>query len=265
MKRISGIALLTALLASPAAARADVLYGMDNGVLTRIDTDTLTATPIGDTGIFSVSGLEFGPDGQLYGLAPDTEEFLRIDVQTGAATVIGSTILTVSRGSGLGWDPVSNEMYSVAKFTASTPDILVTVSLSTGNFTAVGEVDGTGSARIVGLAFTKNGQLYGIQGIGGDGQLLEIDKTNGSTAAIGDRSLPGTGSFTIAPSGIAWTIEAPGYLYSVDLEDGSTVNHGLITGFTGGQGNIGALASIPSPPTAVLLTTASLIAIRRRR
>ena len=265
MKRISSLALLTTILALPTTARADILYGMNSGILTRIDTDTLTATPIGDTGIFSVSGLEFGPDGQLYGMAPDTDEFIRIDINTGAATVIGPTILNISRGSGMGWDPTTNQMYSVAKLTASSPDILVTVSLDTGNVSAIANVQGIGASNLYGLDFDAEGQLYGVQSGSQDSQLWAVDKSNGDTTPIGDRSLPPVGAFTIAPSGTAWIIEAPGTLYSIDLEDGSTVNHGLITGFTGGEGRIGALASIPSPPVTSILTSTFLIAIRRKR
>ena len=117
MKRIICLTALTHLLVMPTVARADILYGMDQGILTKIDTDTLTATPIGDTGYFALAGLEFGPDGQLYGLSYQTDELVKIDLNSGSATVVGSTILNISSGSGLGLDPTTNLMYATAKLT----------------------------------------------------------------------------------------------------------------------------------------------------
>ncbi len=265
MKRIICLTALTHLLVMPTVARADILYGMDQGILTKIDTDTLTATPIGDTGYFALAGLEFGPDGQLYGLSYQTDELVKIDLNSGSATVVGSTILNISSGSGLGLDPTTNLMYATAKLTLSTPDILVIISLETGGVTYVGEVSGTGSSALHSLDFTASGELYGIQLIGSDGQLRAIDKTDGTSVPIGSRSLPTVGSLTIAPSGTAWTIEAPGYLYSIDLENGTPTNHGLVTGFTGGEGLIGSLASIPSPPVTAVFCAGILLSVGRKR
>ena len=264
MKLILRLALIAAIVATAFVTRADILYGMNSGILTRIDTDTLTATPIGDTGIFAVSGLEFGPDGQLYGLAPDTNELIKVDINTGEAFVVGSTILNISRGSGMGWDPTTNQMYTVAKL-GSTPDILVTVSLDTGSTTAITSISGIANFKISGLDFTTSGELYGVRG-GSPQQLLNIDKTNGNTTLIGTAALPPIGSLTISPiSGIAWTVTPPGELYSVDLENGVATNHGLLTGIVNGPAGISALASIPSSSVITTFCAGILLSVRRRR
>jgi hypothetical protein len=265
MKRISSLALLTIILASPAAARADILYAMNHGILTHVDTDTLTATPIGDTGIFSISGIDFGPDGQMYGIAPDTREFIRIDVTTAAVSVVGSLGISMSRGSGLGWDHTTGTMYTVAKLTASSPDLLSTIDMASGAATVVAEVQGIGGASLYGLDFDFGGSLYGVQGRENGYQLWAIDKSDGSTVPVGDESLPPIGSFTISPSGTAWILEAPGYLYSVDLEDGSTTEHGLVTGFVNGPFGFGGLTSIPTPSASIAVLAGLLCAYRRSR
>ena len=265
MNRLANLSALLLVLVTTTNARADILYAMDNGVLTHIDTDTLTATPIGFSGYFSVSGLEFGPNGQLYGISPDTDELLSIDITTGAATVIGPFNITVSRGSGMGWDPTTNQMYTVAKLTAGTPDLLMTVDLGSGGASFVAEITNLGFRNLYGLDFDASGLLYGMQGRSGSSQLWAIDKLNGNAVPIGNESLPPAGGFTIAPSGTAWVIEEPGVLYSVDVEDGSVVNHGLITGFFDGTASIGALASIPAPSSAVAVMAGLLLSHRRIR
>lgn len=252
-------------LASALQTQADILYAMDNGILTHIDTDTLTATPIGDTGISQMSGLEFGPGGRLYGINPDLDVLVEIDITTGAATVIGPFNINVSRGSGMGWDPTTNQMYTVAKLTAGTPDLLMTVDLASGGASFVAEITNLGFRNLYGLDFDASGQLYGMQGRSDSSQLWAIDKVNGNAVPIGNESLPPAGGFTIAPSGTAWVIEEPGVLYSVDIEDGSVVNHGLITGFFDGTASIGALASIPAPSSAVAVLAGLLISYRRTR
>ena len=265
MKQIAKRALIASLLAIPISAKADILYAINHGILTRIDTDTLTATPIGDTGIFSIAGIDFGPDGQMYGIAPDTREFIQIDVTTAEVSVVGSLGISMSRGTGLGWDHTTGTMYTVAKLTASSPDLLSTIDMTTGTATVVAEVQGIGGSSLYGLDFDTVGNLYGVQGRENGYQLWAIDKHNASTVAVGDESLPAIGAFTITPSGTAWVLEAPGYLYSVDLENGNTTEHGLVSGIVKGRFGFGALTSIPTPSGASVLAAGVLLATRRKR
>src|ERR1044071_4875566 len=57
--------------------------------LYRVDLTTGVATPVGPTGQ-RLESIAFSPSGALFGVNPATEQLVRINLATGAVTVVGS-------------------------------------------------------------------------------------------------------------------------------------------------------------------------------
>jgi len=251
------------LFGAVGTSNADILYASDRGILTRIDTDALTAQPIGDMGIFAVAGLEFGPGGRLYGIDADANELIEIDINSGAVSVVGPLLVDAGRSTGLGWDHTTSTMYSTYAVLGS-DDFLSTINLTDGQASPVAELSDILGARLVGLDFDPLGYLYGLQG-GGTARLWVVDKETGEAKPSGPDSLPISGSLTITPDGTAWSIATGGTLYSIDLEDGTPTIYGALTGFSPGTPVIGSLTYIPAPLTPAMFGAGCIVSQRRRR
>jgi hypothetical protein len=61
-----------------------------NGFLNRIDVGTGTFTPVGDTKFKDVFGMAYGPDGVMYGLSNRTREIFKLNLSTGAGTLLST-------------------------------------------------------------------------------------------------------------------------------------------------------------------------------
>jgi outer membrane protein assembly factor BamB len=154
------------------------LYLVDptNGLHT---LDPATASPrlVGPTGVADVTDIAFhGPT--LYGVS--FSQLLRVDPDTGAASVIGNIGSTTTNGLAVASDGTI--------YAATTAGELVRVNPVTGNGTVVGNFGG-GLTSSGDLAFDSNDVLYGALNSGGSVVLASIDRSTGAAAAIGSTGL----------------------------------------------------------------------------
>lgn len=180
-----------------AAGESAQLWSVDPLTGTTAAGPTISGIP----GVTSIRGLAFAPGGQLYainnyggsGSTSCCDDLYRIDVATGAATLVGSTgfpgIQALAfRGHTLyGWD-VGDGSGSGAG--------LITLDTSSGAGADVNVDIGGTSASIQGLAFSPSGVLYGAHS-----GLFTVDTTTGAISGIG-------GSYDDV-RGIAFTTAVP--------------------------------------------------------
>jgi hypothetical protein len=136
----------------------------------------------------------------------------------------------------LGFDPTDGTLYGVNGRNANMPN-LFTVNVATGQATVVGRI-GSSEHDFAGIAFTPDGQMYGLDHT--TNALWQIDKTNPSGAATvqvgtglgGGISLGDTGGLARdSETGIVYGFASgSGHLFSVDLATGlGTVLHSIPT------------------------------------
>lgn len=174
---------------SASAARAEpVAYGEAFDTLYRIDLGGPVAARVGEAGRFgtqpiaNISGLSYSPDGELYAVAGGMNALVRIDEDTGHATVIGSFGLN---GQG---DPQHNDALDLSMnfgcdgtlwLASAYAGKLWTVDPASGATTLVG----TTGHPITGLVALGN-VLYGAGGRG-DNTFYKIDTHSGVATPVG--------------------------------------------------------------------------------
>src|SRR3569623_1389490 len=147
-----------------------VLYGVvsdsDGGKLVTIDLATGTATPVGNLGISCcVDGLAFKPStGALYALDTATGNLLSINVNTGAASVVGPATGFDGVAGALAYDPGHDKLYCIGVIDAggsgTGPYSYRLITINTGNGTGT-VVATTGTDVITALAYDPVGaKLY---------------------------------------------------------------------------------------------------------
>ena len=230
-------------------ASAAVLYGsLRNGenassILVTIDPVTGVNTPIGPTGFNLVIGLDFDPNGVLYGVDNETDQLLRINPLTGVATSIGSlgnsfvsSIVFDSNGNLFGSDRATNNLLSI--------------DVDTGATTTIGPL---GVASVNGLDFDGSGTLFGVSS--STDELLTIDPATGEASGIGSLGSPFASALAYDGS----------TMFAGDFENGQLLQVNLTTGAatpvgpTGSLSEVTALAYGPSPvpePSSLLALTA---------
>jgi hypothetical protein len=176
------------LFAAALTAHADPSgYASGFDTLYRIDLSTAHATAIGKFGaagqtqIVNVDGLALAPDGQLFGVADNLRQLLRIDTTTGRASLVGSLDIAVS-GAGQ-----FNSLDFGLAFTcdgrlwlsSDVRGLLWEVNPATGQARQVGAL----GAQVSGLA-GKDHSLYGV-GANGDEALNRIDTNTGQATQVG--------------------------------------------------------------------------------
>lgn len=168
---------------------ARVMYGVTTGgsacsrCLIRIDMTTGGGAPIGPLGL-TISELEFGADGLLYGWSESSDELARINTTTGVATTIpGSGIGTFGDGMAL----VGNAMYVMPQGDTGT---FYTVNTGTGTVAAVGTLSGSpvGGAAVSAAATDPSTNIVfaGINNFGAPpGFLVTVNVLTGVMTTVG--------------------------------------------------------------------------------
>lgn len=169
----------------------NVYVTTNSGGFYKIDTTSGEASKIADTGHLSLNNLAFAPNGNLFAVDYTSNELVRIDVQTGDVTTIGSlspygfvTAFAIDNsGKAVGWD--------------SGAEWLFEVDLVDGSTTSLGYLPGSFDA----FDYSSNGVLYGWDYLGGvDGtRLYGIDVANVRLDSSLGWFAHGESGFTLVP------------------------------------------------------------------
>lgn len=159
------------------------LYAADHpsGAVSKLYTlDPATASPrlVGAVGITNVTDIAFhGPT--LYGIT--FSQFLRLNPDTGAGTVIGAV------GGGFSTNGLAVASDSIV-YAGTNGGQLIRINPVTGAGTLVGNFGG-GLTSSGDLAFDSNDVLYGALNSGGGVALARIDRNTGVATIIGATGL----------------------------------------------------------------------------
>ncbi|MCZ6815342.1 MAG: PEP-CTERM sorting domain-containing protein [Planctomycetota bacterium] len=256
-----------------APSSAGTLYGIGTGpdMLYLIDPVSGVFTDVGPVALsdpdteFAIGGLEFGPDGTLYGFTLKSQSRLyAIEPKDAFALDIGPIGLTTFEGS-LVFDFENEIMYGVNGVIDGLTS-LMTIDLDTGQATAIGII-GDSPHDFNGLAMGEDGLLYGIDRV--TNALWRIDTVpNGpGTMLVGELgpnvTLGAFGGMAVdLDSGTVYGYDGPSHmLFTIDLATGNTT---VIHQHESGP-SITGLAYIPEPSTSALLALAAASATLRRR
>lgn len=179
-------AVLSVASISPAMAEP-FAYGVAYDELYRLDLGSRKASLIGRSGNYAgnplaqLTGLSFGPNGELFAISGTQKALVRINTSTGAATFVGRFGLS---GQGEGqFDALDLSMAYACDgsfwMTSAIKKDLWKVNPQNANLSLIGN---TGK-QITGLA-VRNGKLFGT-GIGSDQGLYAIDMGNASATLVG--------------------------------------------------------------------------------
>ncbi len=187
------------------AANASQLGTLDtgSGAFSALGSFGTGSGPLGNITFTDVDGLGFsGTSGILYGAhrRGGSDVLLQINTATGAhvaGAFGGDDYLVVSAGSyseidDLAIDPISGTVYAAANTGGGNDMALVTIDLTTGIATTIGDFETSGGTKVddmEGLGIAPNGVLYGSTGANGaaatDNRLWEVSKSTGIVTLIG--------------------------------------------------------------------------------
>ncbi len=251
---------------SSGASGTPLLYEIDGA--TGQTLSTVATSGVGGFINRPLIGMEFAPDGTLYGFTQLTDNRLyRVDPTTGVGTAVGPSFgANVFEG---GLAIVDNTFaYGTTLGTASAPR-LFGVNLQTGAFSEVASL--SRSADISGLVYRSDGMLVGLdaRGIEEPEQLVTIDPATGeiTTLAILDTGRNGVAAGLTVVGGVGYYAYggfSPSFqseLWSFDLFTGEQT---FVTNIASNI-DIQSLAGIPTPSTALVAFGAMSLATRRRR
>lgn len=185
---------------------ARVMYGVTTGpsacsrCLIRIDLTTGGGAPIGPLGL-TISELEFGADGLLYGWAEGPDALARINTTTGAGTVIpGSGIGTFGDGMAL----VGSTMYVMPE---GDNGLFYTVNTGNGTVAAVGTLSGSpiGGASVSAAATDPSTNIVfaGINNFGVPPSfLVTVNVITGAMTTVG-QTVTGIDALAFGPDPFA--------------------------------------------------------------
>ncbi len=194
--------LVAVILATigPASAEVELFTTMDDQDYGRtnrlglVDPTSGTVSEIGPTGA-EVGAIAFAPDGRLFGVDSTADSLMILDIDTGAATLVGSLGFDVDRMSGLTVDQ-SGAVWLVD----STPygSRLYSVNPVSGAATLRGEVGYNDCQTLAAIGDTVYGDGF---------QELVIDTETG----LGEPVAPNHSSYpsivlTADPAGVLWSI-----------------------------------------------------------
>lgn len=197
---------------------ATLLGCNQSGSLFKIDHTSGTGTSIGPIGFATTNSLARDASGTLYS-APFA--LITINPQTGAGTFVKDLQPSPTDIRALAFSP-ANVLFGIRNGggagDTTTPDDLVTIDVSSGAVTLVGN---TGRAELQALAFSAGGTLYGWDfGYG----LVKINPATAAATLVNPAVVPGSvvdiQSLAFAPDGTLYG--ASDELYRVDTSNGAT-------------------------------------------
>lgn len=293
-RRLAAQWFATALLALSGTALAEPLgYASGFDALFRVNMASGQATRLGPIGFNDVEGLAMSPSGVLYGVADatmlinnqpsaTTDFLVRLDINSGAGTLVGQLSTLQSRGPG------GNLDYGLA-FTCD--GRLWMSSDTTGE---LWEVDaGNGSTRLVGstgVALSglagRGNTLYGVS-VGSTPSLFTINQANAAVSTIGPLNAGGVvedAGLDFDANGVLWAtldpepaVAGPSRSARLNLETGAATVIGNIAIGTGVEALaiappgacegslVAAPVLVPGPGAPLLLLLAGLFALLGRR
>ncbi|MCK9422023.1 MAG: carboxypeptidase regulatory-like domain-containing protein [Bacteroidales bacterium] len=137
--------------------RTNIMYGMstnmDESYIYTIDKATGSSAVIGPTGIPCAIDVTIDGTGQMYTFDITMDEAYKVNKITGEATLFGSIGFDANYSQGMGWDPVTDNVYLAAYNNVTGSGELRILDRETGNTTLIGEMGG----EIDGLAFPGSG------------------------------------------------------------------------------------------------------------
>lgn len=227
----------------------------DDGRLYRISTSTALPTLIGNTGVPHLSGLEFSPDGTLYGFTSGASaELYRIDPFTAEAISVGSLDDFVFEGAlvftpeGTAYGASGGSVASATLFTIDSQNGLANPMVTIG----------AEPHDVNGLAWRSDGMLIALDRR--SNALIVIDPSDGSVSTLVAlaANVGATGGMTAAGDTGYFVTSGPGdivpgssELYRFDLFTGETTRIGTFAPPLTGSG-FGGLA-IPEPAMLLLI------------
>jgi hypothetical protein len=166
------------------------------GHLATVNVNTGAATPFGSAAGVALHAMEFGPDGTLYAASFATNNLYRVNLSTGAATLIGP--LGFAFVMDLAWDPVNNTMYAIASAPGcgGASSGFYSINLATGSGSLISSI----SADNCLMALTSDswGRLFATGFM--TGALFQIDPVTGNTTSIGSTGVFATMGATTTPA-----------------------------------------------------------------
>lgn len=261
----------------PVACGQALLGNSFDGFLYDISVATGAATnprPTG-TGVDSLVGIDFAPDGTLYGLTTfvgmPPNALVTIDPMLGTATTVGLTgLFNIAEGD-LAFDPTTGTLLGLQNVPANRQ--LLTLDVATGAATVVGDLGGLTDLEPSAMAFGADGTLYVLEtgaATSGPSTLLTVDKSTAAVTSSVTLSVdfgftagmdfhPVTGELYIADGG---SREGADSLYLINPSTGATT----LIGPTGLPDGLAGLAFvIPEPSCLGLALLGSVIGFANRR
>ncbi len=169
------------------SAQAALVWAVDGPGLIRFDSASpQNITRVGTGGVGLMQGLDFAPNGTLYGFG--FSGLYSFNTTTGDATFIGSPDLQDERVLDMSWNPAANRMEIVTALTSDETHHLRSVNLTNGNVTPVGNLNISLPASAFGYAVAANGTRYLHDG--DSGRMIRLDAgLNGTNLApVGNSS-----------------------------------------------------------------------------
>jgi hypothetical protein len=145
-----------------------------SSTLNIIDPVTLTRTAVGPIGAPGIISLAVDGEGNMWAHDLVTDNFLSIDKNTGASTVVGSLGFDANYGQGMTWDPETDQLYMAAfNNTTFVPELRI-VDRTTGGSTLVGVLGQSVPGGLCQLGFLA------IPGAGGQVFISLLPPTSGT-------------------------------------------------------------------------------------
>ncbi len=174
----------------------------DSSLIVRVSSADGNAFPIHFTGfpgpMFNVpmDAMAFDNNGVLYGLSTEPKLYT-IDITTGEETYVADLPMRMAAAT---FNPATHELYASSR-SISNRDLIMKINVTTGDTTQVGK---TGLNNVIwGLAFDKDGNLFGVQGTEYQtSKLIAINSETGEGTLVGSTGIKGLLGLAFAYDGL---------------------------------------------------------------